>query len=82
MTQEKILEVLQLLEQILNDQSVPKNVRLKISNAIQALNLKEQASEVKISKSLQELDELDDNPNIPAYTRTQIWNAVSFLESI
>ena len=30
-------------------------------------------------KALQELDEISDDPNIPSFTRTQIWNIVSIL---
>ena len=41
--------------------------------------------EVVISRSYvaseQELDEISDDPNIPSFIRTQIWNIVSLLES-
>ena len=80
---EQLGEIIQTLEQIETDLSVPKNVRIRVKNAMEALkedSIKNLA--VKINKSLQELDELHDNANIPTYTRTMIWNVVSSLESI
>jgi len=83
MDNDKLIEIIETLEQIENDASVPKNVRVKVKSAMQALNEKSTMGiAVKINKSLQELDELHDNANIPAYTRTMIWNVVSSLESI
>lgn len=76
-------EILESLSQIEQDSTVPKNVRFKIKAAIDALQQeKEIALDLRINKALQELDDLSDNPNIPVYTRTQIWNVVSLLESI
>ncbi len=82
MTDETIKQVIETLTQMREDASVPKNVRLKIENAIQALKDETKNIKVKIDKSLQELDNLDEDPNIPVYTRTQIWNMVSLLESL
>ena len=82
MSEEKIVEIIEVLTQIEADFAVPKNIRTKIKNAIVALKEEELTMAVKIDKSLQELDSLDEDPNIPAYTRTQIWNVVSLLECI
>jgi len=80
---EKLNEVVEMLQQIGEDQSVPKNVRMKVKNAMNALGENNDHNiAVKINKSLQELDELNDNANISTYTRTMIWNVVSSLESI
>ena len=77
-----LVEVMELLGEIGEDNSVPKNVRAKIKNAFSALDQKGKSVPVKINASIQELDECSDNPNIPAYVRTQIWDIVSRLESI
>lgn len=77
---ENIIENLKIIEQ---DTTVPRNVRSKIKSAILALEDQNGAAEkVKIDRALQELDDLSDDPNLPSYTRTQIWNVVSTLESI
>lgn len=82
MSEEKVKEIIEVLLQIESDATVPKNIREKIKNAISALEEEKINIAVKIDKSLQELDSLDEDPNIPAYTRTQIWNVVSLLECI
>jgi len=82
MSEDKLKNVVEVLDQIEKDFSVPKNVRLRIKNAAVALEENGKSIDVRIDRSLQELDEVSDDPNIPSYTRTQIWNIVSLLESI
>ena len=77
---ETILRAIELLDQIEQDPSVPKNVRAKVKNAITALQEENSGLALKIDKSLQELDDVADDPNVPSFTRTQIWNVVSLLE--
>ena len=78
---EKIKEVVSALNEMINDNTVPKNVKSKLQATIAALN--EEAEEsIRINKALNELDELTDDVNIEPYTRTQLWNVVSMLEMI
>ena len=77
-----IKSAVESLTQIKEDVSVPRNVRTKIENALLALHDEKTTIKFQIDKSLQELDSLDEDPNIPVYTRTQIWNIVSLLESL
>ena len=58
------------------------NIRFKIKNAIAALNDDGKSIGLKVNKSLQELDSLGEEANLPVFTRTQIWNIVSSLERI
>ena len=77
----EVLEILEELDCILSDTTIPKNVKLKIKCAHQALcDLEKSTFAIKIDRSLQELDEVSDDPNIPIYAKTQIWNVVSLLE--
>lgn len=73
-------DILNSLLQIQEDQAVPRNVKNRIKTAIIALE-EDHTTEVKIDKVLQELDEISDDPNLPTYTRTQIWDITSRLES-
>jgi len=82
MSEETVNSIIEALSQIKEDLSVPKNVRIRMDNAIQALQDKNMNIKVKVDKSLQELESLDEDPNIPVYTRTQIWDVVSLLESL
>ena len=50
-----------------------------LKKAIMALE-SEGKDEVRVDKALEELSEVDDDPNLHQYTRTQIWSVVSALE--
>jgi uncharacterized protein (UPF0147 family) len=77
-----IQEVIETLSVIEGDNSVPRNVRVKIKSAIVLLEDSDDAAlEVTFDKIIQELDDLSEDPNLPTYTRTQIWSIVSSLES-
>jgi uncharacterized protein len=75
-------ELIEELVFILEEDSVPRNVRLKIKDAISALENEEFEKSLRANKALQELDTLSDDPNIPSYVRPQIWNIVSQLETL
>jgi uncharacterized protein (UPF0147 family) len=71
-----------ILQDIMGDDTVPRNIREKISRAIKLI---EQGSEDYdfLRDSLTEvLDSVVQDPNLPLYTRTQIWNTVLLLESV
>jgi uncharacterized protein (UPF0147 family) len=73
--------VLEALEELKGDSTVPKNIKSKIEQIIESLNDKQDLS-IRVNRALNELDEISDNNNIQPYTRTQIWNVVSLLESV
>ena len=75
-----INEILSVVSQIEQDSTVPKNVKPKIKEIIAILQQDLDAA-VRSNKILQELDDIADDPNMPAYTRTQIWSIVSALET-
>ena len=79
---ERIRGVVDVLSQIEEDFSVPKNIRIKIKCVVASLSENDESVEIRIDKSLQGLDEISDDPNLSSYTRMQIWNVVSVLESI
>ena len=78
---EQLEQAIVLLQQILEDTTVPKNIRESVSEAKEDLEEDVEFS-VKLNKSIHVLDEISEDPNMPVYTRTQIWNVVSLLESI
>lgn len=78
---EEMEQVMTLLDKIINDRTVPKNIRKAAEDSKNVLNSKD-APEVKISTAISILDEIINDPNMPMYTRTQIWNVVSLLEEI
>ena len=75
---ERLIEELTMLA---DDTGMPRNVKLKIKNAILALQDQEVEKSLRANKALSELDDLSNDPNIPSYIRPQIWNIVSQLET-
>jgi hypothetical protein len=78
----ELKEVLAMLDMIINDRTVPRNIRSAVENSKNTLNSNEQSEELKISTAIHILDEIINDPNMPLYTRTQIWNIVSKLEEM
>ena len=70
-----------ILGELKDDGTVPKNVRLKIEKVMKMLN-GETETQIKVSKALNELEEIADDVNLQSYTRTQVWNIISILEKI
>ncbi len=74
--------VVELLAAIGDDNSVPRNVRSKVNETITCIQENNGTSiDITVDKAIQYLDELSNDPNIPMFTRTQLWSAISALES-
>ena len=78
---ERFTQILEALGELREDRAVPRNVRSQLERAVAALSCAED-HKLKISKAMEELDEIIDDPNMQPYTRTQIWNIVSMLEQV
>lgn len=81
MVEEQLKDIINMLEEIQNDNTVPKNVKVKIQESVDALNEEKELS-LKVDKALHVLDELSNDTNMQPYTRTQLWNVVSMLEML
>lgn len=77
---DKIETINNLLDQIINDRTVPRNIRAAVQEAKDYFNDPNTDMQVKIGSAISVLDEIINDPNMPMYTRTQIWNIVSLLE--
>ena len=78
---EQLPHVLQLLEQVAMDRTVPRNIRTSAEQVAESIKNDKQPMDLRISSAIHTLDEVSNDPNIPLYTRTQIWNIVSMLEN-
>ena len=74
--------IIQSLSQIAEDMSVPKNIRASCDECIQNLRDEKEDLSVRINACVSILDEVSNDPNIPSYARTQVWNIVSMLEAL
>lgn len=69
------------LSELTQDNTVPRNIKAKLQEVIQALDEKSDQS-LRVNKALNILDEISDDNNLQPYTRTQLWNIASGLESM
>ncbi|MBU3905102.1 MAG: UPF0147 family protein [Nanoarchaeota archaeon] len=74
-------DIAELIKQVSEDKSVPRNIREKCLESIRILNDQKDPVDIRINAVISYLDEISNDPNIPMYTRTQVWNIVSLLES-
>lgn len=79
--EQEVKDVVDVMSELLEDNTVPRNVKTKIEHIIGSLEDKSELS-LKVNKALSILEEISDDNNLQPYTRTQIWNLISMLESI
>ena len=82
MSNQNIDEVCEILEYIMNENSVPRNIREAANESNKLLKDEEKDKSVRISTVLGKLDEISNDPNIPVHARTLIWEVLSKLEAI
>ena len=85
-TKEQNLEFLNnsisTLNQIATSPSTPKNIRKNIADIDEQLKSDEYSISVRAANTISLLDDVTQDPNLPSYVRTSLWQAVSTLESI
>jgi uncharacterized protein (UPF0147 family) len=74
-------EVIGLLDSVLNDRGVPRNVKENIEEGLAMLR-KPDAGSVQVAEAASILDEVSNDPNLSVYGRTVLWDAISKLEAL
>jgi uncharacterized protein (UPF0147 family) len=81
-TSEIIKQCTEVLERILNDDSVPRNIRRSADTIKNILSNEKEPLSKRSALVISTLDDMGNDPNIPIHTRTLIWGLSSKLESI
>ncbi len=81
-TMEELKQISEILDQINEDTSIPRNIRRGANECKDLLLVSEDEIDVRIASSIFKLEILADDPNIPLHGRILIWNIISRLESI
>ena len=85
-TKEQNLEFLNnassTLNQIATNPSTPRNIRKNIADIVEELKSDEYSISVRAANTISLLDDVTQDPNLPSYVRTSLWQAVSTLESL
>ena len=71
-----------ILSIISDDTTTPRNIRRAAKEALNFLLSSDEGHAVRAAQAVNILDDISQDPNMPAYTRTRIWNVVSILENV
>jgi len=75
-----VKQVIDILDNLAEDTSVPRNIRKGATDAKARLMDTKNAMDVRATSAMMILDDLANDPNIPLHGRTLIWNIISQLE--
>jgi uncharacterized protein (UPF0147 family) len=76
----EIHDISSMLETLINDTSIPKNIRKALSEAKMRLDSNDEKG-TKVSAAIYLIESISDDINMPAHARTQIWAIMSALET-
>mgnify|MGYP001774133413 CR=1 FL=1 len=81
--EDKIRMVVDLLNNLVKDPALPRNLKEACKETIDKLQDKTITSySVKSASSISRLEEVAQDPTLPVYARTAIWRAISVLEQV
>jgi len=78
----KLSQAKQILTMIADDNTTPRNIRRTAKTASDMLEDEKLSIAARAANSISILEEISQDPNMPMYSRTRIWNAISVLEGI
>lgn len=80
---EKMMEEVEfLLDELSQDTSVPKNVRKTASDSRSALGKESDSLDLRCATAVSMLDEIANDPNVPAHGRASLYTIISKLEAL
>lgn len=79
--EEKITQIISLMDLMLEDVSIPRNVKKSIEEAKKRLSEKGDPT-IRAGSAIFFIEEVSEDINLPPHARTQIWQILSALESI
>lgn len=75
-------EAVETLDMIAKSSSTPKTVKKSLTDLLSELDGDKYSLSVRAANAISQLDDITQDPNVPSYVRTQLWQAVSKLEAI
>mgnify|MGYP001574948934 CR=1 FL=1 len=78
---EELTSVICALQDLGEDSTLPKSVRIKIDETISVLT-QHGEDPIKINRAISELSELSESVNMQSHIRMQLFNVMSLLETV
>ena len=79
---EVIMQCIGVLDRIINDDSVPRNIRRNAEIMKNTLSNEKDPPSTRAAMIFSKIDDIGNDPNVPFHTRTLIWGLSSQLETI
>lgn len=70
-------DIIEIMDSILDDRMVPRNIRSKVEEAIEKVKAN---TVTTLSEAIYILDDISNDVNMPEHTRTDIWQIISMIE--
>jgi uncharacterized protein len=80
--EEAFKNVKKLLEALLADRAVPRNIKRTAQRGIEEIEKEDESHGIRASNVMYMVEELSQDPNIPFHARTTIYRILSLLEPI
>ncbi|MBO4355035.1 MAG: UPF0147 family protein [Methanomicrobium sp.] len=80
--QKTINYCVQMLSAIIDDSTIPRNIRKVADETRKVLSDDSKALGMRAATALSLVDEVSNDPNMPVHARTRIWELVSQLETL
>jgi uncharacterized protein (UPF0147 family) len=78
----KLDQAMSILNMIADDNTTPRNIRRTAKQAAEMLLDESISVAARAANAIAILEDISQDPNMPMYSRTRIWNAISVLEGI
>lgn len=79
---QKTNQAMAILNRVAEDNTTPRNIRRTAKQASDLLIDESLTLAARAANAIDILDQISQDPNMPMYTRTRIWNVISVLEGI
>ncbi len=79
---EKLKQIASVLSRLVDDNSVPRNIRRSAEEARNLLLNEDDDVGIRVSSAIYLLEEISNDRNLPIHARTIVWNVASELEGI
>ena len=79
---QKVNQAMAILNMVAEDNTTPRNIRRTAKQASDILLDESLSIAARAANAIDLLDEISQDPNMPMYTRTRLWNVISVLEGI
>lgn len=79
---QKLNQAMAVLNRVAEDNTTPRNIRRTAKQAGDMLLDEDLSFAARAANAIDLLEQISQDPNMPMYTRTRIWNVISALEGI